>query len=254
MKLMPKLFVMVAALAVPALTSALSAAQNTSDRVARLNALAGDVRVSTKGGSFEIAAGGTLLHPGDIVKTGAGSHADIDLGGNVGIVQIAPRSIFVLDKMTITDAGQEKLTETQLKIDEGAFYAKINKLAKGSRYEIATPKGIAGIRGTSIYATADGQITVLEGTAGVAFPNPPNPPDVYVAHDGETVGPNDRPPHPVSEDLQRDIVEALRDAITHGSGPEWPPFVPPQDPFISTTLPLGTKVVTTPNQPVSQTR
>ena len=204
-----------------------------------VNALAGEASFSTKGGSFVPLYMGTKLHQGDKVRTGAGSHVDIDLGGNVGIVQVAPQSLFTLDKITITDAGEEKLTETQLRIDEGAIYAKINKLAKGSRYEIATPKGIAGIRGTAVYATADGQITVLEGLAGVAYPNAAGGVDTALVHDGETVGPNDRPPHAAPSDLQRDIVEALRDAVTHGVGLDFPPFVPPLEPFISPTLPLG---------------
>ena len=223
--------------AIIAVLSVARAAQ-TEERIARVNALSGEASFSAKGGSFVALAIGTKLHQGDKVKTGAGSHVDIDLGGGVGIVQVAPQSLFVLDKITTTDAGEEKLTETQLRIDEGAIYAKINRLAKGSRYEIATPKGIAGIRGTAVYATADGQITVLEGLAGVAYPNGAGV-DTFLVHDGETVGPNDRPPHPAPNDLLRDIVEALRDAVTHGVGLAFPPFIPLLEPFISPTLPLG---------------
>ena len=119
----------IAPLAVLLLASVSHAAQNTEERVARVNALAGDVRYSTKGGAFQSASISTKLHQGDIVKTGAGSHVDIDLGGNVGIVQVAPQSTFILDKITSTDAGAERVTETELRVDAGSIYAKINKLA-----------------------------------------------------------------------------------------------------------------------------
>ena len=239
MKLTTKLWLQALALLLVAFPAV---AQKTVDRVARVNALAGDVRYSSKDGAWVPASIGTKLFAGDKVKTGAGSHADIDLGGNVGIVQVAPRSLFVIDKITSTDAGPDRVTETQLSVNDGAIYAKINKLAKGSRYEIATPKGIAGIRGTAAYVTADGQVTVLEGEAVVAYPNGNGGVDLYTVRSGQTVGPTDRPPHAAPPDLLRSIVEALRDAATHGIGREIPPFVMSVAPFISPVLPRGRAV------------
>ncbi len=234
-------FKVVASLTVLSFTAFFAAAQTPVERIAQVNALAGDARFSTKGGAFEPLAIGTKLRQGDTIKTGAGSHVDLDLGGNVGIVQVAPQSTFVLDKLTTTEAGSEKLTETQLKVETGAIYAKINKLAKGSRYEISTPKGIAGIRGSAAYVTADCQVTMLDGLAGVAFPTPAGPVNTFLVHAGETVGPNDFPPHSAPGYLLRDIVEALRDASTHGIGRDLRPFVPPIGIFISPTLPVNLK-------------
>ena len=121
-------FKLVASLTVFSLMAFSAVAQTPVERIAQVNALAGDARFSTKGGAFEPLALGTKLHQGDTIKTGAGSHVDIDLGGNVGVVQIAPQSTFVLDKLTTTDTGSEKLTETQLKVETGAIYAKINAM------------------------------------------------------------------------------------------------------------------------------
>ena len=122
MKLTTKLWLQALALLLVAFPAV---AQKTVDRVARVNALAGDVRYSSKDGAWVPASIGTKLFAGDKVKTGAGSHADIDLGGNVGIVQVAPRSLFVIDKITSTDAGPDRVTETQLSVNDGAIYAKI---------------------------------------------------------------------------------------------------------------------------------
>lgn len=212
-------------------------AQTTQDRVAIVNALGGSAHYSSKDGAWVGLAVGTRLYAGDKVKTGPSSHVDIDIGGNVGIVQVGPKSVFVIDKITSTDAGADRVTETQLSVNEGGIYAKINKLAKGSRYEIATPKGIAGIRGTAAHVTADGQVTILDGSAGAAYPNGSGGVDTFIVKAGETVGPNDRPPHQTPGDLLREILEALRDAATHGIGRETPPFVQPLQPFISPVIP-----------------
>jgi len=232
-----------ASLAVVSIAVLPVAAQNPVERVARVNALAGVASYSSKGGAFMPLAIGTRLHQGDTVKTGTGSHVDIDLGGNVGIVQVAPQSTFVIDRITTTDAGPERLTQTELRVDAGAMYAKINKLAKGSRYEVSSPKGVAGIRGTAVYWTADGRLTVLDGVAAVAYPNAAGGVDTFLVHENETVSPDDRPPHPASIELLRDVVEALRDAATHGIGHDGPPFVPPgiENNFISPTLPSNAR-------------
>jgi hypothetical protein len=128
------------------------------------------------------------------------------------------------------------VTETDLDLKSGALYFKVNRLAKAGRFEISTPKGIAGIRGTSGSMTADGQLTISEGMAGIAFPNNGGV-DTFIVHEGETVGPTDRPPHAAPGQWLRDIVEALHDASTHGIGRDIRPFVPPLEPFISPALP-----------------
>jgi len=238
MKSIPEFSVkLVASLAVFSFT-VFSAVAQTPERSGRVNAIAGDARYSSKGGPYQPLSVGQRLYSGDSIKTGAGSHVDLDVGANVGIVQVTPQSTFVLDKLTVTEAGPDRLTETQLKVEMGAIYAKINKLGKGSRYEIATPKGIAGIRGSAAYVNADCKVTMVDGLAGVAFPTPAGPVDTYLVHAGETVSPTDKPPHPASPDELRDIVEALRDACTHGMGPDFRPFALLPDQFISPVLPV----------------
>jgi hypothetical protein len=213
-----------------------TAAAQTAKREAQVLGLAGDVRHSSGGGSFAPLSIGTKLHEGDVIKTGRGSHADIDLGDNVGLVQVAPHSTFAVRTLTTTRTDADTVTETDLDLKEGAVFFKVNKLAKASRFEITTPKGIAGIRGTSGSMTADGQLTVGDGMAGAAFPGAGGV-ETFIVNAGETVGPTDKPPHAAPEQWLRDIVDALSDAATHGIGRDTRPFVPPIEPFISTVLP-----------------
>ena len=234
MKLSPVCsFKAIASLAIVAFWTLNLHAQNATPRSVRVSAIGGSASHSRAGGAFVPLAAGAKLGKGDVIKTGAGSHVDLDMGSNVGLVQVAPNSTFSIDEVTVTHTGTDVLTETQVSLSAGAMYAKVNKLAKGSRYEITTPKGIAGIRGSALSLTAAGQLTMGEGEAGIAF----GPNEVEIAHEGETVGPNDRPAHPATAQALRDIVEALRDAATHGLGAELQPFVPPIEPFISPALP-----------------
>lgn len=226
-----------ASIAVTTLCVTFSAsAQDARVRKASVTALAGDARYSSGGGAFVPLPVGTKLNEGDVIKTGGGSHVDIDLGDNVGVVQVAPNSTLTVRTIRSTHTAAENVTETDLNLGAGALYFKVNHLAKAGRFEISTPKGIAGIRGTAGSMTADGQLTISEGMAGVAYPNNGGV-DTFIVHEGETVGPTDRPPHPAPGQWLRDIVEALRDAATHGIGRDIRPFVPPVEPFISPVLP-----------------
>jgi hypothetical protein len=237
MKLSPESFLRVmASLVVAAVMVAPASAQNTKSREAMVTALAGDARYSSGGGASAPVALGTRLHEGDVLTTTAGSHIDIDLGDNVGILQLAPNSTLALRTLKSTRTDAELVTETDTDLKKGMLYFKVNKLAKASRFEISTPKGIAGIRGTSGSITADGQFTINEGLGGIAYPNNGGV-NTFVVHDGETVGPDGNPPQPAPGEVLRDIVEALRDAATHGIGHDIQPFVPPIEIFTSPVLP-----------------
>jgi len=222
----------VASLAIAALSTLHLQAQ-ASPRAVRVTGIAGDVHYAHGGGSLVPVSVGTKLVKGDVIKTGVGSHVDLDMGDNVGQVQLAPHSSLAIDEVTSSRTGADVLTETQLSLNTGTMYARVNKLSKGSRYEIATPNGIAGIRGSTLALTADGQLTMGEGEAAIAY----GPNDVVVVKAGETVGPKDRPARQAPGQWLSDIVHALRDALTHGIGQELRPFVPPVEPFISPTLP-----------------
>jgi hypothetical protein len=234
MNLIPSLSVRaMVTLSVAAFIAFAVTAQSATKRQARVSALAGTVTYAKGGsGDFRPVAVGDVLQEGDVIKTGAGSHVDIDLGNNVGIIQLTPSSTLALRTLTI-DNGADVVTETDSELRQGALYFKVNKLAKASRFEIATPKGVAGIRGTAGYLTSEGQLTISEGLAGMAF----SPTEVVIVKAGEMVSATDRQPRPAPGIVLREIVESLRDALTHGIGRDIRPFVPPVEPFISPVLP-----------------
>ncbi len=238
MKLSPGVTIKAMAFCAIAVLSTTTAHAQARAREAIVTALAGDVRYSAGGtGAFTPVSSRSSLHEGDVIKTGRGSHVDVDMGDNVGVIQVAPNSTVTLQTMKVTRTEADVVTETDLDLKQGALFFKVNKLAKASRYEITTPKGIAGIRGTTGYINADGTLVIGDGVGAISYPKPGGGTDTFVLRDGEMVGPEDKPPHPAPGPLLRDIVDALRDAATHGLGQDVKPFVPPVDFFVSPTLP-----------------
>lgn len=212
-----------------------STSANGAENHVLVTAVGGNVTYSTGGGAFVPVPVGTHLHKGDVIKTGPSSHADLEVGHNVGVIQITPETTFGITEATVTDTPADTVSASEFDLSTGAIYAKINKLSKASRYEIRTPKGIAGVRGTTIFLTSNGDLTVGEGTAGIAYFGG----GAFVLHDGQTISPGDNAPHPAPGQLLKEIIDSIWDATHHGIGRDLRPFVPPIDLFVSPVLPKG---------------
>jgi hypothetical protein len=235
MKLSPALICKSATLAALVVTLAFSTNVNAAENDVLVTAIGGNVTYSSGGGAFVPIAVGTHLHKGDVIKTGASSHADLEVGHNIGVIQVTPETTFGITEATVTDTPADTVSASEFDLSTGAIYAKINKLSKASRYEIRTPKGIAGVRGTTIFLTSNGDLTVGEGTAGIAYFGG----GAFVLHDGQTVSPGDNAPHPAPGILLKEIIDSIWDATHHGIGRDLRPFVPPVDLFVSPILPKG---------------
>lgn len=242
MKLTNKFSNRVMALIAAALTLTLlgqAQAQNVQEGKAVVRALLGAPEYSRGGGAFIPLKVNTVLHAGDVVKTAKEDHVDLFLGKNNGVVQVTPNSTLLLDKLTFQDTGAEIVSDTQLDLRGGTIHGKVNKMSKASKYEIKTPRGVAGIRGTKYSVSASGAVTVAEGTVIVVYviggiAQPP-----ITVHAGETVVPGGTP-QPAPKDLLNDILNGIHDADNHiGNQLFIEVFVAPPvvQPFISPTLP-----------------
>jgi hypothetical protein len=104
-----------------------------------------------------------IVHAGDVIKCDAQSHADLILFYNNGDLQVTPNSEMAIDKLIYTSTGFEVIHDTQLNLKSGVVCGLVNKMAAGSKYEVKTPRGVAGIRGTKYRVAANGDVTVTEG-------------------------------------------------------------------------------------------
>src|SRR5438552_16988513 len=86
------------------------------------------------------------------------------MGKSAGFIRVAENTTLALDKLAFTETGADTAVEVQLNLPDGTMLGNVNKLSAASRYEIKTPNGAAGIRGTKFRMGANGFIVLTEGT------------------------------------------------------------------------------------------
>jgi hypothetical protein len=84
-------------------------------------------------------------------------------------VRITENTTMGIDKLTIDRTGADNIIETQLDLRNGRILGNVRRLAQQSKYEVKTPQGVAGIRGTRYDISADGTVRVIEGQVVVVY-------------------------------------------------------------------------------------
>jgi len=151
------------------LTTSTGQAQSTKQGKAQVRAVHGEARYSTGGGAWLQLSPGTVLNSGATIATSAASHVDLYLGINGPVVRVAEDTQVSIDKLTYTDTGADAVIDTQLNLTKGTLIGSVRKLAAASRYEIKTPAGVAGIRGTDYVITHTLMLFILKGLGHVAY-------------------------------------------------------------------------------------
>jgi hypothetical protein len=137
----------------------------------------GSAEYSEGGGSWAALKAGMTLKAGAVVKTGNDSSVDLFLDQNGPLVRLAENTTLGLDKLCFEPTGADTVVETQLDLKAGKIVGIVKKLAPTSKYEVKTPNGVAGIRGTEYVISATGEVEVVTGSVVV----------VYVKADGSVV-------------------------------------------------------------------
>ena len=178
----------------------------------------------------------TELDAGALIRTGPDSSADLSVNGLTSALRIEAETTVAIPTMTRSDTSRDADHETMLDLQDGAILGNVKKISANSRYEIKTPHGIAGIRGTDYHVKSrlepDGRhrvtFTSISGQVTVsAVVDPGGPPVVKVLRDGEswTPGYGDVQPTPIYE-LQS-LESEIGALVAAVSAPSFPPQPPP---------------------------
>jgi hypothetical protein len=187
-----------------AMTTSLSA-QNVQQGVVKVVNIKGSARyLYGANATWQPLKTGALLKPGAIIQTASGSYVDIVLNNpnaagiplsamtemasmssssssgpssNIAYqpkaeqdaVRIFENTVLGIDKLTVDQTGADTVTETQLDLKAGSIFGTVKKLSAASKYEVKIPNGVAGIRGTIYFLSADGVFRVLDGSAVLAY-------------------------------------------------------------------------------------
>jgi hypothetical protein len=106
---------------------------------------------------------GTIWHPvrvnmklaaGATIRTGKDGVADISVNGTTSAVRITNSTTLQITGMSYVGSLREGDTTTTLNLVSGSVLGNVKKISANSRYEIMTPHGVAGIRGTDFQVEA----------------------------------------------------------------------------------------------------
>lgn len=108
---------------------------------------------------------GKVLLQGARITTGAGSYVDLNLSENGDALRIEENSSLTLTTLNFRSepfSRGSKVINTEMEVSRGHVVANVvRKLSRTSRYEIRTPNGVAGIRGTCIRAGSTGVLALI---------------------------------------------------------------------------------------------
>jgi hypothetical protein len=168
------------------------AAQTINQGAAKVARLKGGARYKAGSNDWQPLKVGDIVKPGTVIQTAANSRVDLVLGdgsapvarpvagealsyqpsAEQNMVRMWENSLLGIDKLTVMETGADVVTETQLDLKAGHIFGMVKKMSAASKYEVKIPNGVAGIRGTTYDASAEGVIKVLSGSVVLAYVGP----------------------------------------------------------------------------------
>ncbi|KAF0094553.1 MAG: hypothetical protein E1N59_1858 [Puniceicoccaceae bacterium 5H] len=124
-----------------------------------LRDVVGEVTILNADGSQEVGESGMTVDPTDRVRTGADSRGVLLFSNGVHL-SLQPESELVVERFARRSAPppppgikETGASDTRLRLNYGQVVGQVDKLRDESRFEVATPVGVAGIRGTRFVLT-----------------------------------------------------------------------------------------------------
>ena len=166
-----------------------AAAQQMTQAKAKVVRIKGDARYATASNVWQPLKVGDVLNAGAIIQTAKGARVDLVLGENNVVagahkwgevityqpeveqdfVRVGENSVMAIKKLQVADTGADKIRETTLDLRAGRIFGTVKKLSAASKYEVEIPNGVAGIRGTIYFISAEGVLSVMKGSVVIAY-------------------------------------------------------------------------------------
>jgi hypothetical protein len=216
---------------------AISSVQAATGR-AVVRTVTGTASYSEQGGEWRPLKTGLALTPGSTVKTGVDGQVSLFLGDNGPTVHLFDSTTLGLDRLQIERSGPDAVIETQLNLTSGTIRGEVRKLSAASKYEVKTPNVVVGIRGTKYQISANGMVSVIEGSVVVVYINPSTQQmSTHTVGANQTFVPPVNPAAPAATPTLRatrpgDIIEVTEPTPTPSLV-----VVPQPEPFVSPVRP-----------------
>jgi len=136
--------------------------------------ISGNVEFSTQPDQWQPLRLDSKLGGGSVIRTHEDSTLDFYLDESKTTLRLTPNSKLAIKTLKVWQAGNQSVTDTELKLLDGGIVGVQKKLMKPSHFQITTPNGTATIVGTEYLVRADGAITVLSGSVSINYNLPGN--------------------------------------------------------------------------------
>jgi hypothetical protein len=124
---------------------------------------------SADGSNWAVLQPHLVLGGGIVLKTEADATVDLVMRYSGTALRLTPGTVLEVATLTVEDTRADLVTETRLNLKSGALLGSQRKLAKASKFEVATPEGIAAIRGTDYLIQADGAVNCFSGEVALHY-------------------------------------------------------------------------------------
>jgi hypothetical protein len=180
---------------------------------------AGKAVVRSVRGSAQYAEGanwlplrvGQILKPGSTIRTANESQVDLFMDQNGPVVRLVENTQLGIDKLNFADTGIDTVIETQLDLKSGRILGIVKKMSHESKYEIKTPNGVAGIRGTEYDVSATSVVRVISGSLVVVYVKTDGTVVTQVVNAGEMFVPAESAVRPIPADQLSQLVAQMND-------------------------------------------
>ena len=194
-------------------------------------AVRGSVDYSDGSGSWKKMRVGSILKQGATIRTAAESSADLFLDKNGPVVRVTENSQLGLDRLSYESSSAEVIIDTGLNLKDGRILGNVAKMAQASKYEVKTPNGVAGIRGTEYDISANGRVLVITGSVVVVAGG-----QTFVVNAGEAFDPGAKAVSKADPQVVTNVGTVIKDVVTSIITPDGdvvvvvPQAEPPKDP------------------------
>lgn len=132
----------------------------------------GSIIQTAEGATLDLVLGEKILHHIDPNPDKVAPAPDSEVRGltaykalsQQNVIRMNPGTVLAVDKLTIGNTGVDAVSDTELDLRQGTIFGNVKKLSAASQYTIKIPNGIAGVRGTTFIMSANGAITVVQGS------------------------------------------------------------------------------------------
>ncbi|MCL4176539.1 MAG: FecR domain-containing protein [Verrucomicrobia bacterium] len=217
---------------------AMTSAQAAQSGKAVVRSVSGEAQYSDGGAWLPLSAGKELM-PGSAVRTANDSKVVLFLDQNGPLVMLTENTTLGIDKLSFEPTGVDTIIETQLDLKSGRIVGIAKKLSATSKYEVKTPSGVAGIRGTEYSISATGEVYVLDGSVVVVSVRPDGSVVTQVVSAGEMFNPASGRVQPIPSATQDELlseVNSMKAAAPPTITVDGEPII-----FVSPTTGLGSE-------------